>query len=182
MSSTPQPASKRLLEHMTQLLQRIEVAREEITALRPGQVRDVHLPAAGDELDAIKSATESATQTILDAAERISATAGSLGEPGGKINEQVMRIFEACTFQDITGQRVTKVFSALKEIELTVSGLVRVVGALHGREIKAAPAVAPPAPEGERSLLHGPQLPGQQSSQADIDALFDSLPTASNKP
>ena len=109
------------MEELARLLQRIEGVRRDIAALRPADVQRVHLPAATDELDAIIVATEGATQTILDAAEKISAAVPASGDVGSKVNEQVMRIFEACTFQDITGQRVTKVIRTMKEVEQVVS-------------------------------------------------------------
>lgn len=184
-SNAPPP---RLLEEVSRLLQRIESARREISDLRPNELQQVHLPTAEDELDAIVVATEAATQTILDAAERISETARTQGEPGAKINDQVMRIFEACTFQDITGQRVTKVIRTLKDIEALAAGLVRVVAKLQdqsgGAATGGAGAAAPPPPPRPAAkpakpgaeLLNGPQLPGRANSQADIDALFNSAP------
>ena len=39
------------------------------------------------------------------------------------INDACMRIFEACSFQDITGQRITKVVSTLTYIEERLHGL-----------------------------------------------------------
>ncbi|MEP3667543.1 MAG: hypothetical protein ABJN42_12535, partial [Roseibium sp.] len=77
-----------------------------------------------NELDAVVSGTEGATETILSAAEFIDETANTLSarvgkeesELAGDIRDQVVQIFEACNFQDLTGQRITKVVGTLRFI------------------------------------------------------------------
>jgi chemotaxis protein CheZ len=146
----------------------IKNAKREIAALHPDDIRRKHLPSATDELDAIVAATAEATGVILDAAEKLQAL-GLGGSAGEQATEQVTRIFEACTFQDITGQRITKVVKTLKDIEEKVAEIVRVFG-----DAPSGPAPGGPAkPVGEAALLNGPQLPNNAFSQADIDALFD---------
>jgi chemotaxis protein CheZ len=153
----------------------IRDAKSEIASLRPDEIREKYLPTATDELDAIVEATAEATHVILEAVEGIEKIAAQIDPAQGKtLGENVTRIYEACTFQDITGQRITKVVRTLKAMEEKIDGVL----SAFGDEIKserAAPAAEPPIadPTGEAHLLNGPQLPDAAASQADIDALFD---------
>ena len=158
----------------------IHSAKAEIAALRPDEIQQTHLPAATDELDAIVGATEEATGVILDAVEKIEAIAPQAPpEVAQELSNMVTRIYEACNFQDITGQRITKVVRTLKHIEAKVAGLVMAFGDEMARANAAGPAAEAkaeaPATSGtvdEKDLLNGPQLPSNATSQADIDALF----------
>lgn len=157
----------------------IRHAKTEIAALRPDEIQDKHLPTAADELDAIVGATEQATHVILDSVEKIErATASLTGENKESVGTAVTSIYEACNFQDITGQRINKVVRTLKQIEDKVAGLVKAFGDEIERAASvgahAAPATSPTAAEADKALLNGPQLPGNANSQADIDALFGS--------
>ena len=164
-------ADPRLFDELENLAHLIETAKRDIAALSPDDIRQKHLPTATDELDAIVSATAEATSAILDAAEHLSTiAAASEAATGNQITEQVTRIFEACTFQDITGQRITKVVKALKQIEVKVTELVHVFGAATNQKAAAAPE---PAATGDAALLNGPQLAKDAVSQSEIDTFFD---------
>lgn len=157
----------------------IRHAKAEIAALHPDEIKEKHLPTATDELDAIVGATEEATHIILDSVEKIELTANSLsGDAKESISGAVTKIYEACNFQDITGQRISKVVRALKQIETKVAALVRAFGdenAPKTAEPSDSDKPASSAGSGdERGLLNGPQLPGNANSQADIDAMFGS--------
>src|SRR6185437_6784591 len=84
-------------------------ARQEIRDIRPHDIAENGLPGAGAELAAITGDTEVATNAIMTAAEAIIYMDPST--PGLKacVDDKVMAIFEACAFQDITGQRVSKI-------------------------------------------------------------------------
>ena len=83
-----------------------------------------------------------------------------------------MRIYEACSFQDITGQRITKIITTLKSIEAKVAQIIATFG---GRDPNAPPvAVAAPVMD-EDELLNGPQLPALAMDQSDIDKLLASF-------
>ncbi len=92
------------------------------------------------------------------------------GETADKLTEIATRIYEASSFQDITGQRITKVLKVLGTIEGKVGQMAVAIG------YEADPN-APPSPEespdSEDSLLNGPSMPEVANTQADIDALFD---------
>ncbi len=161
----------------------IRDTKSEIMNLSPEEISDEHLSSASVELDAIVNATEKATNTIMEAAEQIE-TVGD--EIGGEVAERILnattQIYEACGFQDITGQRISKIVAAMQEIENKIDDLIGVFGDGDEeareerrrareklREEKRQEAVT----EGE--LLEGPQLPEAAVSQDDIDSLFDSL-------
>jgi len=169
VSSKRRPAKSRgLFSELESLALFIETAKRDIAALHPEEIRKKHLPTAADELDAIVASTAEATGSILDSAEKLSAIAETLSGPAvDQIVEQVTRIFEACTFQDITGQRITKVVKTLKEIDGKVGELVRAFGSRGGRAARRK------GRRGDAALLNGPQLPQNATSQAEIDALFD---------
>ncbi len=151
----------------------IRHARDEIAAIQPTEIREHHIPTATDELDAIVNATEDATGTILDAAEQLEQVSQTLDAPArDQLSDVVTRIYEACNFQDITGQRITKVVKTLQHIE---EALDKLVGAF-GDELRAK-AAAPPKDErkGEDALLNGPQLSERAATQEEIDALLASF-------
>ena len=154
----------------------IRHAKAEIAALRPDEIQDKHLPTATDELDAIVGSTEQATNVILDSVEKIEKASTSLeGESKDAIGTAITDIYEACNFQDITGQRINKVVRTLKQIEEKVAGLVKAFGDEIDRAAGVAQThAAAPAADADKALLNGPQLPGNANSQADIDALFGS--------
>ena len=109
-----------------------------------------------------------ATQKILYAAEEIDQIANKLSAAlKGKLEQDlaqdvtdlVIRIFEACNFQDLIGQRITKVTATLNAIE---------------NQSDHTTASPPSAPEDAAEFLHGPRLakdPGHMD-QSEIDALF----------
>ena len=149
-------------------------AKAEIAAIQPRDITDRHIPAATDELDAVVLATEEATGAILDAAEELEALGESLdGAQAEKITEVTTKIFEASNFQDITGQRITKVVATLRHIEDRITALDDALGGDEGGAGKRSRATN--ATADEASLMNGPQMPGAGNSQDDIDRLFDSL-------
>lgn len=134
------------------------------------------------ELDAVVNSAEQATQQLLDSAEQIDEAASALSSVLKQeqhhaltldIQDQVVRIFEACNFHDLTGQRITKVLATLKLVEDHVARMKEIWGDIDAFKVSVAPA---PAPEQHRetALLNGPKLDGDQghASQADIDAIF----------
>lgn len=171
----------RLYTEIEALSSYIQTARSEIASLRPDEITDEHLPAAGEELEAIVGATEQATNTIMEAVEAIENEAAQLDpEAAERITNAVTNVYEACSFQDITGQRITKVVTCLTHIEEKVNALLGAFGQEIGEKAAApAPRPAPkPAKASARPdehLMNGPQLPDNAISQDDIDALLASF-------
>jgi chemotaxis protein CheZ len=160
-----------LLSELYDLVGCIQQAKEEVAALRADEIH-LRIPAATDELDAMTLATEEATESILAAAEEIEQTARGLeDEPRRRLAAAVTRIYEACGFQDITGQRVTKVVRTLRDIEARIVTMARILG----HELRTHPAKGTVIGSGGGELLNGPQLPHEASKQTEIDALFESL-------
>ena len=163
----------KLYEDVAALAAFIHKAKAEIAAIKPDEINSKYLPAAGDELDAIVGATEAATNDIFEAVETIEGLAADMdAETSAKVTDAVTRVYEACGFQDITGQRVTKVVRTLHEVERKVQALLEAVGEAGATTPgQAFPGAEEAGPRGD-DLVSGPQLPGQAISQDDVDALF----------
>src|SRR3954454_17039113 len=134
------------------------------------------------ELGAVVGGTEQATQQILEATEAIDQAATALAKVTSpdqqrllseEIQERVVSIFEACNFQDLTGQRISKVMGTMKFIENHINVMMDIWGGVDAIKAHAAPIVD--TREGAAKLLNGPKQDGDigHASQDDIDALFD---------
>jgi chemotaxis protein CheZ len=160
-------ADLKLYQELEQLSRVIQSAKQEIALLRPHDITE-RIPAATDELDAVVEHTAEATGTILDVAESLEKLAPSLPvEARNILGVAVTRIYEACNFQDVTGQRINKVVTTLKFIDQKIDALLGAFGA----EITDLQKLAPP-PDEDAKLMHGPQLPKEANKQAEIDAIM----------
>lgn len=169
-------AEFKLYHELQKLADYIQSAKREIAAIRPDEIRATHIPMATDELDAVVGATAEATGVILDAAEHLETIAGKLSaDSAEEVRNLSTKIFEACNFQDVTGQRITKVVRALKHIEEKIDALLSAFG--EGIKATDVPAPAPTAPASgdDAALLHGPSLPQEANKQDDIDAIMANL-------
>ena len=161
-----------IYKEFRELADYIGTAKNEIGRLQAGDLSDNYIPSAGEELDAIVAATEGATNTIMEAAENImEADPNNTEAYQGTVNDAVMEIFEACSFQDITGQRITKVVETLQHIDDRVS---RFAGALGASDVGGHfdQAEAEREQRKQELLLNGPQDAEEAVSQDDIDALL----------
>lgn len=150
-------------------------AKREIAALRPDEITSEHLPKATDELDAIVGSTEEATNGILQAMELLESLTDKMpAEVAEQVTNAVTQVYESCNFQDITGQRITKVVKTLKHIESRVEALVAAFGDEIQKHRDGNPPEEPQKSSDEK-LLNGPQLPDDAGKQADIDALLASF-------
>ena len=163
-----------LLSEVSELGRTIAAAKAEIAALRVDDINASHIPSATDELDAIVAHTAEATELILETCETLDRVAGKLSaeaqaELSAQLQDATTRIYEACGFQDITGQRITKVVATLKTIEAKVAHIVAAFGGRRpgGEKLPEEPPV--------EDLLHGPQLPASAMDQTDIDKLLASF-------
>jgi chemotaxis protein CheZ len=160
---------------LEELARYIRQAKHDIASIQPKDISTQHIPTATDELDAVVGATEEATNKIMDVCDEMSAIAETCpAETKDKLIGCTTRIFEACNFQDITGQRITKVVETLKHIDGKIEALVKAMGdEIHrgeggdGRTPKHLHAADP-----DKGLLNGPQLPSKAASQDDIDRLL----------
>jgi chemotaxis protein CheZ len=156
---------------------KMEIATLHITGFEgPEMKRVTH------ELDAVIGGTEEATEGILAAAEFIDQAANSLSASvksehdkalAHDIQDHVVKIFEACNFQDLTGQRITKVVATLKFIETHIVRMIEIWGGLESFKDVTPAAMAERVEDAK--LVNGPMLDGAvgHASQDDIDALFN---------
>ncbi|HLJ19454.1 MAG TPA: protein phosphatase CheZ [Stellaceae bacterium] len=171
-------AEFKLYHELQKLADYIQSAKREIAAIRPDEIRATHIPMATDELDAVVGATAEATGVILDSAEQLETVAGKVaGAAAEEIRNIATRIYEACNFQDVTGQRITKVVRALKHIEEKIDALLSAFGeGVRGPDVPVPPpAPSAPAPSDDKALLHGPSMPQEANKQDDIDAILANL-------
>lgn len=168
---------------IARMVRSLATAKREIAEIKHPMAEpdDDRMVKAASELDAIVAATERATNSIIDAAEVITTQCDTmLSEVGDSdtvsprlhdISFQAAQIFEACNFQDITGQRITKVVRTLEFIEDRIRAIVEEWGRDAFLDL--------PLPQDddcvdeESKLLNGPQLENKGLSQDDIDSLFD---------
>jgi chemotaxis protein CheZ len=116
---------------------------------------------SGMELEAVVQTTEAAANQIMEAAEAISDCIRHVVPDKAAlqaISARIDAIFEACSFQDLTGQRLRRAIEHLQHMESTLTGILSPPGTDH--------VVFHPAPPTVVST-------GADVSQNDIDALFD---------
>ncbi|MFV3076124.1 protein phosphatase CheZ [Niveispirillum fermenti] len=162
-----------LRSELLEMAASIEQARREIAALRPKDTSNNRLDIATNELDAIVSTTERASIEILQSAERLMEVAGRLkrlgvdGDLVSDIENEVTNIFTACSFQDLTGQRTSKVVNALRYVEQRINAMIS-IWSVEGVKppLDGEPADARP----DAHLLTGPRSDGVD--QSEVDALM----------
>lgn len=161
---------------------RIKTTKAEMAALRHPLANEDKFQQASEELTAVVCATEAATNAIMKSAEdldeivqelRSQMPDGYLSSRLNDMNDQIVRIYEACNFQDLTGQRITKVVRALAFIEERVEAMMSVWNRKEFELMPLPPGIA--RKDGELEL-HGPNEADAGKGmidQAQIDALFD---------
>ncbi len=166
-------ADLKFYAELEELATYIRHAKQEIAAIRPKEISASHIPHATDELDAVVGATEEATNKIMDQCDVVSGIASQCSpEIGEQLVACTTRIFEACNFQDITGQRITKVVQTLKFIDGKISALMQALGEEIGKETHIQELSDEDA---EKALLNGPQLPHKAIDQDEIDKLLSGI-------
>ncbi len=152
---------KTLLKHVEMIKNSFNHIRQEARDI----LHDSNIGDAKDNLQDVLVHSEQATVSILESATQVGSLAGQAGVPPKikeQINQQVGKIFEACSFQDITGQRLKRIAKQLDAIEKNLENIVAV-------------AKSPVTSKSEKEkLMSGPQLSGSAPSQADIDRMFKS--------
>lgn len=166
------PAEKFMHQEISRLATYISDAKKEIFAISNNEKSDAALMDASQHLDEVIKATEQASHVIMDAADAIQGAAGGVGgEKEQVIMDATNRIYESCNFQDITGQRISKVIKLITNIDERIGKLNELFGTSEGEATNVVKISA----DNEKSLLNGPQLANQAASQDDIDALFSSI-------
>ncbi|MGD1886081.1 MAG: protein phosphatase CheZ [Cohaesibacteraceae bacterium] len=151
----------------------IHELRHEIATLGVDSMRADHLPEAGQELNAVVQETEKATDRIMESAEAImSADREDKAAFETLVDAQMLAIFEACTFQDITGQRIAKVVETLERLEHRFDRLLEALPE-GGADMAFTADEEARDKRKEEQILNGPQIDGPQVDQNAIDELFD---------
>ncbi|WP_417804566.1 hypothetical protein [Thalassospira lucentensis] len=169
----------------------IQETKREIAALytAPEDDSGTRINIVKGELDSVVAATEDATATILDTVEKIDTAAHNIRSAApddytqglaDDIVELVVKVFESCNFQDLTGQRITKVVNTMKYIEERVTRVIEIWGDDDFGEFDI-----PADPKGldnlDKTVTKAPENAtrvnqdevDQIFSQEEIDALFD---------
>ncbi len=153
----------------------IERTKAEIANIKAEGEASNRFMDASHELDAIVTQTEGATQSILEAAEKIQEKAWVLRENGADdatcddIDAKATEIFMACSFQDLTGQRTNKVVQVLSYLESRINLMINIWGI---EEHEADETAGPEDSRPDAHLLNGPQLEGKGVCQNSVDELM----------
>ena len=145
-----------------EVLDKIGDLLSQVTARAPTD--DVGGP--GSEIEAVIRLNAEAANRIMDAAEHISTCIEVDGVPAEvrfTVLNHVTAIFEACGFQDLTGQRITRALKTLRSIEESMLG--RQITEVQSHN-KIDQAYADSVLSGTHPDAH------KEVSQADIDSLF----------
>jgi chemotaxis protein CheZ len=165
-----------VFNQLSSLASFIATTKKEIASIRADDIGGEYIPTATDHLDEVVGATEAATNKIMDCCDTISAIAGKQPQPvQDELMAVVTNIYEACNFQDITGQRITKVVRTLKHIDGQVGLLLKALddAGFHFKpQDGATPIDLSKSTDPDKHLLNGPQKAADAIKQDDIDALF----------
>lgn len=164
-----------LENELRKIAEYIVALRREIAVLQANEMHLNKIPAAGQELAAVVNSTEGATNEIMAIAENVlSADASDPAAYKAFVDKEMMALFETCAFQDLTGQRISRVVKTLEHIEARVSRFASYTGvqdeAGHATEKEAADKA-----RREELLLNGPSIADEGNTQPMIDRLLASL-------
>ena len=182
MEQQKHPVADHARMDILEMAKAIAKTRSEIAAMRTDGDGD-HMSVAAGEMDAIVQSTEKATNDILQAAEKIQEVAWRLREAGTEeaaceeIDNSATEIYMACSFQDITGQRTTKVVRVLQYLEARISSMIEIWGLSEDEELegKASSAINAKLSDDrpDAHLLNGPQMHENALEQDNIDVLLE---------
>jgi chemotaxis protein CheZ len=177
MSGTPE--ENRLKRELVGLFGHLNKLRRELASLHGGE--EHNFVTMSETLDDIVKNTENASNTILESVESIDEMVGALRsikdpaviETCDKINDRVNQVFEACSFQDLTGQRITRLVKSLTFIEERVNAMIRVWGRDEiSKVIDEVKQETTTTKTADEMLLHGPQSESKAIDQSEVDKLF----------
>jgi chemotaxis protein CheZ len=165
-----------LERELAQLNDAVAHTMRELAALI-GDNHERHMTRAAGKLGGAIEAMEQATENILKSSEVIEDSAKALAAAmktdyerslAQEIQDHVVKIYEACNFQDLSGQRIGNVIETLTTIEDRVEGMLDRHQGRPGDWHAAKPDCS-------QTLLNGPRIDGDSghTSQQDIDILFD---------
>lgn len=168
----------RLKRDLVGLFGHLNKLRRELASLHGGE--EHNFVSMSETLDDIVKNTENASNTILESMESIDEEMGTLRGSGdaavvaaaGRINDRVNEVFEACSFQDLTGQRISRLVKGLTFIEERVNAMIRVWGRDEISKVIDEVKQEQTEKTEDQKLLHGPQSESKAIDQTDVDKLF----------
>lgn len=158
-----------------QIMEKISKTREDMQLLNVKDNKVCPLTDAENELKLVVKATEDATHRIMSAAETImTADPQDHANYHMTVESNIMEIFEACSFQDITGQRINRVVETLDFVDYRIHKIAAFLGIENEKERREfdEDAFMQRLQRKDDLILHGPQEEGDGVSQTDIDNLF----------
>jgi chemotaxis protein CheZ len=166
---------KKEIEKIAQFLSEAKLEIAAITLPEEKTGNEKNISHAELQLNEVIRSTEEATNTIMDKADAIMLVAGGLSDEqaSAELAELAVGILEACSFQDITGQRIKKVLNTLEQIELRISHVVKLFGGVLPENLLVED-VDTGHRRADEALMAGPQLAKDKPTQDDVDKLFDS--------
>lgn len=166
----------KLRSELMTLFGHLQLLRSELAAIKHPGDNDMGFSRTGSQLEAVVEATESATDTIMEATEKTEEIVDKLRNDDkdhdallDNILENGYQIMEACSFQDITGQRVGKVAKFVDHIEDRIDALINIWGK---DDIDRLGTLVSDQRSEDEKLLSGPTLADEGVGQDDIDKLF----------
>jgi len=173
-----------LAEQILHLVDYITKIKAELAAIKHPKSSVDHFNTVAEQLNTICESTEEATNTIMESAEEIM---GSVDEISANVKypeaqatcsaiyDKTNKIFESCSFHDLTGQRISKIVRIMNRLESTLDTLVEIVGpeGLVDMPMDGDETIEDVIGMRDGDVaMHGPQVVGKEVSQDDIDALF----------
>ena len=147
-ATAPDPAVAVLTRDLVEMARRIADTHTEVAAIGSQDHDPSHVDLVSGELDAIVRSTERATSEILEAAEQIQEIAWTLREGGlavetcDAVDARATNIYLACSFQDLTAQRTTKVMETMRFLENRIHKMINVLQGVEGFAITDLPMEA----------------------------------------
>jgi chemotaxis protein CheZ len=169
-NNTSKPNASVLQEEIVKIANHIDITKRELSSLMPGESAHKNI----SQLEAVIKATEEAAFTILDSTDeviKLIKASDASPETKDRILAMTTRIYEACNFQDLTGQRIIKVIRELEFVEAKIRSLINLFSSSAPVAMQELSKTKKQRPD--QHLLNGPQLGEDAPLQADIDALFN---------
>ena len=177
--AAPAPEARVAARHELSALQELVARNTRTLVALVNDGKDRRMARAAGELAAAVESMETATQKVLASVEAVDDCARVLVSAlsddyhhglAQDIQDHVVRVYEACNFQDLAGQRIGKVIATLAMVEeqlvVMIENCNNVTGAAQPDKVAGL------QPTGD--LLNGPRLDGDggHASQQDIDLMF----------
>jgi chemotaxis protein CheZ len=145
--------------------------REAINALRAPEISRERLPTMREDLAAIVATTRHAAETVLCTAEDVLASNADGPSYRSFVEDRMIGLMEACSFQDLTGQRLTRVSDALIALEQRLGTFVSEAKASNGM-LKTHDVERRQGERRAQRMTAGPGVP-DALAQDEIDRLLN---------